>query len=406
MLDLIREILQTLQNNKLRTALTGLSVAWGIFMLIILLGMSRGVYNSFNSGFRAQGANSLQMWGGRTSMPYQGYKNGRYIELRSDDPDAIHAVHNKFIGKVLPMVNGKSSTISTAKDYITAGCEGVTPEYINTQRHELAAGRFINDVDLRDKRKVVVLSSNNVLQLFDSAEDAVGKYVNIGGLSFKVIGVYESDWSSEVYAPYTTIKAMNGDTPYIESLTVEVENLKTLDQGEDLEEEIRGILARKHEFAKEDKSAMWIWNRFTNHLQMTNGLDILNMAVWVIGIFTMLSGIIGVSNIMFVSVKERTHEIGIRRAIGAKPRSILTQIITESIAITALFGYIGVVLGIGVTELLNHIFAESDFLKDPTVNVSIAIEVTVVLIIAGSLAGLFPALKALKVKPVEALRTE
>lgn len=406
MFDLIREILQTLQNNKLRTALTGLSVAWGIFMLIILLGMSRGVYNSFNSGFRAQGANSIQMWGGRTSMPYQGYKNGRSIELRDDDPSVIDAAHNKHIGKVLPLINGKTTTVSTSKDYVTANCLGVTPEYITTQRNEMAAGRFINAADIKDKRKVIVLSSKNVGQLFESAQDALGKYVNMGGLSFKVIGVYESEWSQELYAPYTTIKAMNGDSPYLESLTVEVENLKTLEQGEKLEEDVRGILARKHEFAQDDKSALWIWNRFTNHLQMANGLNILNIAVWVIGIFTMLSGIIGVSNIMFVSVKERTHEIGIRRAIGAKPRSILTQIITESIAITALFGYIGVVLGIGVTELLNYLFGKSDFLKDPTVDVSIALQVTLVLIVAGSLAGLFPALKALKVKPVEALRTE
>lgn len=189
-------------------------------------------------------------------------------------------------------------------------------------------------------------------------------------------------------------------------MLVEVDGMKTAEQGERVENDIKSTMSIQHDFAPDDGSAIWLWNRFTQHLQMTDGLDILNMAVWIIGIFTMLSGIIGVSNIMFVSVKERTHEIGVRRAIGAKPRAILSQIIMESVFITALFGYIGVVAGIGVTELLNHIFADSDFLKNPTVTVAIALQITVVLIIAGSLAGLFPALKALKVKPVEALRTE
>ena len=179
-----------------------------------------------------------------------------------------------------------------------------------------------------------------------------------------------------------------------------------MEQGEAAEQSVRDVLSKQHDFANDDNSAVWIWNRFTQHMQMSTGLGILNYAIWIIGIFTMLSGIIGVSNIMFVSVKERTHEIGIRRAIGARPRSILGQIIMESVFITGFFGYIGVVLGIGVTELLNHLFADSKFLKDPTVTVAIALQVTVVLIIAGSLAGLFPALKALKVKPVEALRTE
>lgn len=406
MFDVLREILQTLRNNKLRTALTGLSVAWGIFMLIILLGMSRGVYNSFNKDFKSQSSNNIQVWGGRTSQPYHGYKDGRFIQLKIDDPATISQAHNKNIGKVYPSITGKTSIISTQRDYLSTSCQGVSPEYILTQRNKIIAGRFINEADLREQRKVVVFSSKNVNQLFDSPQDAVGKYVNIGGLSFMVIGVYDSEWNQEVYAPYTTVKALNGNSQVLNTMTVDIENLKTLEEGENIERELREILGRKHEFASDDKAAVWMWNRFKNNLQMSTGLNILNIAVWIIGIFTLLSGIIGVSNIMFVSVKERTHEIGIRRAIGAKPKSILVQIITESVTITAIFGYIGVVCGIGITEMLNYIFASSDFIKDPTVTLSIAMEVTFVLIIAGSLAGLFPALKALKVKPVEALRTE
>ena len=391
----------------MRTALTGLSVAWGIFMLIILLGMSRGVYNSFNSGFMAQASNSMQLWGGLTEKPYHGYKQGRAIQLEKDDVPAVTDLDNPHIKSAMPVIYTSGVTISTPRDYMTVGnMEGVYPDYLKAQGREIVVGRFINELDLNENRKVIVMNKRNVGQLFKSAEDAVGEYVTINGLSFQVIGVYYSEWGQEVYLPYTTARMLNGFSDDISSMVVEVQNMSTMEQGEATEQSVREALGKKHDFATDDQSALWIWNRFTQHLQMSTGLGILNYAIWVIGIFTMLSGIIGVSNIMFVSVKERTHEIGIRRAIGARPRSILGQIIMESVFITGFFGYIGVVLGIGVTELLNNIFADSDFLKDPTVTVAIALQVTVVLVIAGSLAGLFPALKALKVKPVEALRTE
>lgn len=406
MFDLIREIMQTLRNNKLRTALTGISVAWGIFMLIILLGMSRGVYNSFNSGFMAQASNSVQLWSGSTEKPYRGYKKGRSITMKNSDAAVVEGSHNKHIKSALPVIYGSTVTISTPRDYMSSYYQGVYPEFLKAQGREIVTGRFINDADLKEGRKVIVMAERNVNQLFDSSEDAIGKYVSISGLSFRVVGVYTSDWGQEVYIPYTTAKMLNGYSDNISSMVVEVKDMSSIEQGELLENDIRRTIAIEHEFAPDDESALWIWNRFTQHMKMSNGLGILNMAIWVIGIFTMLSGIIGVSNIMFVSVKERTHEIGIRRAIGAKPRSILSQVIMESVFITAMFGYIGVVFGIGVTEILNMVFASSDFLKDPTVTVAIALQVTAVLIIAGSLAGLFPALKALKVKPVEALRTE
>jgi len=407
MFDLVREIMQTLRNNKLRTVLTGISVAWGIFMLIILLGMSRGVYNAFNSGFMAQASNSIQIWGGSTDKPYRGYKKGRPITMITDDAGAIMNNGNIHIKSALPVIYGPTVTISTSRDYMSAYYQGIYPEFIKSQGYRITKGRNINEVDINESRKVIVMGERNVNQLFESAETAIGQYVRINGLSFRVVGVYESEWGGqEVFIPFTTARMLKGFDDNINSMTVEVQDMHAVEQGEQVEDAVRSTLARQHEFAPDDKSAVWIWNRFTNHMQMSNGLGILNMAIWIIGIFTMLSGIIGVSNIMFVSVRERTHEIGIRRAIGARPRSILCQIIMESVFITGIFGYIGVVFGIAVTELLNMIFADAKFLKDPTVTVAIALQVTFVLIIAGSLAGLFPALKALKVKPVEALRTE
>ena len=179
-----------------------------------------------------------------------------------------------------------------------------------------------------------------------------------------------------------------------------------ISDAEEAEAAVRGVLSRRHEFASDDNGAVHIWNRFENYLQQKKSIDILQMVVWVIGLLTMLSGIVGVSNIMFVSVRERIHEIGVRRAIGAKPRSILIQVLAESVAITAIFGYVGVFLGILVTEVIDKLIGQSDFLYNPRVDINIAVEVTVVLIVVGALAGLFPAIKATKVKPVEALRDE
>lgn len=406
MFDLIREIGQTLRNNKLRTSLTGFSVAWGIFMLIILLGMSRGVFNSFQEGMSSQSTASIQVWSGNTGKPYKGYKEGRYIPLKEDDTKAVERDNSHTVHNASAVIYGPSSTISTRHDYISNYYQGVYPNELEMRGRKIKSGRFINDKDLEERRKVMVLAERNAAQLFPDGSDPIGQFVTFNGLSFKIIGIYTTRWGQDTYIPYTTAAMLAGNTDEIGSMVVELQNVSSLEDGEAVEKGVRTTLAAQHNFDPEDDSAVWIWNRFTQNITMNQGLNILNIAIWLIGLFTMLSGIIGVSNIMFVSVRERTHEIGIRRAIGAKPRNILVQIIMESVAITALFGYIGVFLGICVTEGLSAAFEDSDFLTNPTVDINIAVQVTIVLIIAGCLAGLFPALKALKVKPVEALRTE
>ena len=406
MFDLAREIGQSLSNNKLRTTLTGLSVAWGIFMLIILLSMSNGVTNSFKNNVMAQGSNYINIFPGHASKAYKGLKEGRYIDLKDGDIAAVESQNGNFTEHASSTVNGSAVTISSPKDYISTGYEGVYPDELTKRGIPLTHGRFINQLDLEQKRKVVVLTEQNASILFDSPEESIGKNVTLKDLSFIVIGVINPRFGQETYIPYTTAKALNGNDPSINVLAVELKNVKTEEDGTQAENEIKGTLARIHNFDPDDDGAVWVWNRFKQQLQMSMGMNILEYAVWIIGLFTMLSGIIGVSNIMFVSVKERTHEIGIRRAIGAKPRSILVQIITESVAITGIFGYIGVFLGVLIMEAINSLLGETEFLSDARVDISIAIKVTIVLIIAGCLAGLFPALKALKVKPVEALRDE
>lgn len=405
MLDLIREIGQTIKSNKLRTFLTGFAVAWGIFMLIILLGMARGVNNSFEDRANSRSMNVIQLWAGRTSKAYKGYKPGRTIDLKANDIDVLKNEHKGMVSDVSSNEYVRGGTVSTSKDYISGGLSGVFPNELKNNGMELLAGRFINDLDLREKRKVIVLSEQNAALLFGEAEKAVGGRVNSMGLSWTVVGVYVSRWRDTSFIPFTTAKMLNGNKDNLYQLQVTVEGLETEADGEMAEEKILETMAKEHHFAPDDKSAIYTWNRFTSYLQNQKAFGILSIAIWVIGVLTLLSGIVGVSNIMFVSVKERTHEIGIRRAIGAKPRNILVQIVCESVTITTLFGYIGVVMGMLVMQVVAKMF-EGEMLKNPTVDLSIAIKVTVALIIAGSLAGLFPALRATKIKPVEALRDE
>lgn len=406
MFDLFREISQTLKNNRLRTFLTGIAVAWGIFMLIVLLGMARGVLNNFENNSWSKTSNRINVYEGSTSLSYKGFPEGRHIKPELDDMDLLEKRNENHVSNVTSYTNLASTQFSTPKDYVSLSPKGVYPSILERDNVELLAGRFINTADLNYKRKSVVIEEKNAKSLFGDANSAVGKRVDAMGLSWIVVGVYSHDWRKDAYIPFTTAKLLSGNDRTTGNLQVEIKNVSSMEDGENAENEIRGSLANKHSFSPDDKSGLYFSNQFTDYLRNKTVFGILNMSVWIIGIFTLLSGIVGVSNIMFVSVKERTHEIGVRRAIGAKPRSILLQIITESIVITTMFGYIGVFLGMCVTQFIAFLTEGSDFLTNPTVSISIAIEVTVVLIIAGGLAGLFPSLKATKVKPVEALRDE
>lgn len=406
MFDLIREISQTLRNNKLRTALTGLAVAWGIFMLLVLLGMSRGVYNNFTSFASAENSSGLSVWGGVTSKPYKGYKEGRVIQLEKSDKESISTGARHYVKDVRATKNLDSAKVSTERNYISNGLYGHFPQEAKRAKLNMIAGRFLNNRDLDEKRKVMVLEEKNARILFGDPMKAVGQRTTSFGLSWLVIGVYSHDWETGTYIPFTTAMSVTGGKNTVSEIFVNLTNVTTEDDGDKAEAAVRKSFARAHDFDPDDENGVYIWNRFNSYLRNMQATRILELTVWIIGLLTMLSGIVGVSNIMFVSVRERTHEIGIRRAIGAKPRSILIQIVMESVAITTLFGYIGVAMGTLVTTAIAKLTEGTDFLKNPTVDISIALKVTLVLIIAGALAGLFPAIKATRVRPVEALRDE
>lgn len=405
MFDLLREIKQALTNNKVRTALTGLAVAWGIFMLIVLLGMSRGVTNAFAEQFAADNSRVINIYNGTTSKAFKGYQEGRSIYLKSRDMPAVMSRDKQHVDAVIASKSIDTAVVSTPLNY-TSGLLGHFPSELKTARLEMLSGRFLNQSDLDNNQKVIVLSKENADKLFGKNVEAVGKRVDSMGFSWLVIGVYDHRWERSSYIPFTTAMLLSGNDDKVSDMRVAMKNVETLADGEAVENNVKYTLAGRHDFSPSDNSAVYIWNRFSNYLTQLSAMNILTVAVWIIGIFTLLSGIVGVSNIMFVSVRERTHEIGIRRAIGAKPRAILMQIVAESVVMTTVFGYVGVVLGMIVTGIIDIVTRNMEFLSNPTVNLSIALEVTVVLIIAGAIAGLFPAIKATKVKPVEALRDE
>ncbi len=406
MLDLIREISQTIRCNRLRTFLTGISVAWGVFMLILLLGAARGTVNSFEADSGSMASNKMQIWGEYTTMPYNGYKQGRSIELRWDDMNPL--VHdNSSVSAAMAYTRVDTAKIFGPSDYTDGGYMAVYPEAMASERVTMSAGRFINARDIDEHRRMIVLPSRSASILFGSDSAAVGQTVRCLDLGWRVVGVYSHQWRSTSYVPYTTHKALTGNDNNVDRLEVRLDGIDTESAALQAEDDVRATLARRHGFHPDDRGALWVWNSLKQNIAAASVGKIMVLAVWIIGLLTLLTGIVGVSNIMFVSVRERTHEIGIRRAIGARPRSILLQVLAESVAITALFGYIGVFFGMLILQIVDETGVVADYgFLNATVDISIAVEVTVALVLSGALAGLFPALKAIKVKPVEALRDE
>lgn len=421
MKDLFVEIFETIKRNKLRTCLTGFAVSWGIFMLIVLLGAGNGLLNSFNQGAGDISVNTMMVGGGTTSKPYDGLKQGRRINLEDAD---IKLTESKSFDDIVDDVIATVSTSVTAANggnTVSGNLEGDYPDRQKMDKLEILHGRFINDLDIKEERKVVVIPEDAAEQLMGTAtslEDFLGQSIEIGNFAFKVVGISKSDSADNMkvfYAPFTTVKLIFGKGKYIDDLTFSFHGLDTEEENEEFEKTYKAAVNTRHRAAPDDGGAIWIWNRFTQSLQMKKGGNMISTALWIIGLFTLLSGVVGVSNIMLITVKERTHEFGIRKAIGASPWSITKLIIAESVLITAFFGYIGMLLGLGACEYLDATLGHSTMsvlgeqiamLVNPTVGVSEAIKATVVLILAGTLAGFFPARRAAKVRPIEALRAE
>jgi putative ABC transport system permease protein len=416
MIDFIQEIYGTIKRNKLRTALTGFAVAWGIFMLIVLLGAGNGLLNAFEQQTENMAMNSFQIWPGQTSMPYQGLKEGRNIKLTEKELDLTRQM-TEHVTHASAILQQGGVNLSYKQDHLSIQLTGVMPNYPETNGLQLKEGRFINQSDMKGKRKVIVVHEKTAEMLLGQEKSqAIGKYILASGIAYQIVGIYTTpmeEFSPTAYLPYTTLQLIYNKGDGVGSLVFLTKDINDLPASETFEKEYRTAISKVKQFDAEDRSAIWVSNRFKQYLQQQTASDLLRTSIWVIGIFTLLSGIVGVSNIMLITVKERTHEFGIRKALGAKPHSILTLIIAESVTITTLFGYIGMIAGIAVTEYMNKVAGEqvmdigvasATVFVNPTVDLHIAIQATLTLIIAGTLAGFFPARKAVMIRPIEALR--
>ena len=419
MRELIKEIWSTSKRNKLRTSLTGFAVAWGIFMLIFLLGAGNGLINAQLQQSTRFLANSMRVFPGETSKAYKGLKEGRSITLNDRDILISNQTYGQYVDDVGGRLEQYNVNINYGDNYVASqSLVGVAPTHPKIDKTELIAGRFINEIDMKDQRKNVVLSRSQAKELCKDYRSLVGKNVKISNLNFQVVGIYKDDESrnnTEAFIAYSTIKTIYAKGDDAGSLEFTIKNLKTQEDNEQFEKNYRASINNNHQAAPDDDRTIWLWNRYMDNIQMNQGIAIMQTALWIVGLFTLLSGIVGVSNIMLITVKERTREFGVRKAIGAKPWSILKLIITESIIITSFFGYIGMVCGVAANEIMDatigHTTVDTGLFKaamfvNPTVGIGTCIGATIAIVIAGTIAGLIPAIKAARIRPIEALRAE
>jgi putative ABC transport system permease protein len=416
-LDNWAEIFSTIKKNKMRTFLTGFSISWGIFMFCILLSAGNGLRNGMMSNFGSRSVNSIQYWSNRTSIPYKGFPDNRQIHLNNRDTEFVQTQVPEA-DKISPQI--WVSLPVSFEQYNSDNCQfiGVSPDYVDINGITIKdnQGRFINGIDIKEKRKVAVINQRMKEVLFPH-QDAVGKMIIAGGLAYTIIGVFEENtWGNQekAYIPFSTAQTLYiGHKGWgIHQVHFTTKGLTTQELNETFEKNLREKLSVLHHFDPEDQRAVGMWNMFKNYLQNLGIFNGLSAFIWIIGIGTLIAGIIGVSNIMLITVRERTREIGIRKALGAKPSSILGTILMESVFITSVFGYLGMFLGVGLGELVASILESpgmeqvTNMFRNPTIDVTIAVGAMMILIFSGLVAGYFPAWKATRISPVEAMRVE
>jgi putative ABC transport system permease protein len=405
--DIWQEIFSTIRKNKLRTFLTGFSVAWGIFMLIILMGSGKGLQNGIEYNFQSQATNAMWIYNGTTTKAYKGLQPGRNIQFTNQDYE--------FVRDRIPGVQEISARyymwqnrlVSYKKQYGTFDLLCVHPDYQDIEFAEILEGRFLNKIDFLNNRKVVVIGMPVKDALFKDGKSPLGEYIRVNRVPFQVVGVFtdrRERSTQRIYLPISTAQMVFNGGNTIHNL-VFTSNL-SVPESEALELTLREKLAEKHRFDKEDMGALFIWNTLKDYKKFQNLFLGIRIFIGFIGLFTIIAGVVGVSNIMIIVVNERTKEIGIRKAIGATPLSIIGLILLEAILITAFAGYIGLVLGVGLLEFLSINLPPNDFFRSPEVDFSLALISTIVLVVAGAIAGFLPALKASRVQPVVALRDE
>lgn len=411
-LDKWQEILETISKNKLRTFLTAFSVAWGILFLVLFLGFARGLQNGVREEFEGDAMNSIWVNGGKTSKAYNGMQPGRFIQFTDEDFKLVQQ-HTQGVEHIASRNNmWHVGNITYKKETSTFGVMSCNAHYRYLENLELISGRFINDEDVREERKVAVLGNQVVAQLFKDA-DPLGENILIEKIPFRVIGTFKDkggDWDQRrLYIPISTGQKIFGQANRIHQIAMLTTSIDAA-AAKKKEEQLRKLLAERHTVAPDDVAGIRIHNNIEQFLMYRDLFTAINAIVWLVGILTVIAGIVGVGNIMTISVRERTKEIGIRKALGATPFSIVSLIMQEAILITVIAGYSGLITGVGILELLNAMVAkfnaEMGYFRDPGVDFSTAMIATGILIFAGTVAGLIPAVKAASISPIAAIREE
>ena len=420
-IDRWNEIWSALAKNKIRSLLTAFGVFWGIFMLIVMAGAGKGLEHGVSDGIARFATNSAFFWTDRTSEPYKGFKRGRYwnmeaedlVYLRNNVPEIEYITPKNFGGR-----NNSGPNVIKGNKNGAFNIKGDYPDYVKIDPCTVLKGRWINEMDIRDKRKVCVIGEKVFEQMFDPKDNPIGQYLKISGVYYQVVGLIKPETriningrtEESISLPFTTMLQTYNMGNQVHFLAITAKKGVPVSVVED---KVKEFIKKKHSIAPTDLQALSSVNIEKEFKQMSGLFLGIQILTWIVGVGTLLAGVIGVSNIMLVIIKERTKEIGVQRAIGATPRTIISQIMLESVVLTTLAGYIGLSLGVGLLELVSRVLESSAgksddhmFFTHPEVSLTVAVSALAVLIIAGLFAGLIPATRAIKIKPIDALREE
>jgi putative ABC transport system permease protein len=409
-----QEIFATIRKNKLRTFLTMLGVFWGIFMLVIMLGAGNGLRNGVLKEFAGTATNSFYIWAQRTSKAYKGMQPNRSFNYTTVDTERLKLLPELEVVSPINQLGGHEGTNNVIRGLKTAACEiqACYPNIAKISNIKMKDGRFVNEMDINEKRKICVIGPRVVEMLYKKDEKVIGTYIRVNGVYFMVVGVTVvtqggndgREQAQRINIPYSTFQNAFNYGNVVGWFAIKAKDNVS---AEEAEKHVMSILKERHKIAPNDLKAIGHVNLAVEYKKL-NGLFIgIEVLVWIVGIGTLLAGVIGISNIMLIVVKERTKEIGVKRALGAVPAQIIGQIVLEAIFLTSISGYFGLVIGIGLLEALDSAIGNSgEMFTNPTVDLSVAIKALSVLILSGAFAGLIPASKAVAIKPVEALRTE
>jgi len=405
------EIWAGIRTNKLRTFLTGFSVAWGIFMLVLLLGVGNGMQNGTRDKFNDDAINSIWINPGQTSISYKGLQPGRKIKFKDEDFELIKREIRGAEEITARVDEWQGRSVSYGSKTSAFRLRGVHPAHQYVEKTIMTQGRFINENDILKRRKVCVIGELVEADLF-KGENSLGEWVTVGGIPFRVVGKFKDEGSegenSTVYLPINTMQLAYGYADKIDRIMFTIGDAD-LEESKEMASEVRKILSEKHNFSLDDERALHVRNNYEDFKRISDVLGLMKSFFWLIGVLTIFAGIIGVSNIMLITVQERTREIGIRKSLGATPKSIVLMIVEEAVLITVFFGYFGLFFAVLILELLAKVIPTGDdgaVFSDPTVDFNTALTALAVLVVAGTLAAAIPAIRAAKIKPVEALAAD